>query len=125
MSALAEANYLVRLIGAGAVSKKDRRLRAWRKVAPHFSWNRIVDIDRGAQHVRVRGDELEILRAAARQQEEGEREAQRKYQEIIDRIARLEARLLEIDPDFYRAEMSALRSVLGGAGDDDSAVDQG
>lgn len=124
MSALAEASHLIKEIGGSAESKKERRLKAWRKVASHFSWNRIVDLDRGAQHARVSGDELNILRAAARQQE-AESDGRRELRELVARIARLEARLLATDPDFHREEIAGLRSGAGLGGDDCSAVDRG
>ena len=125
MSSLAEASHLVRTIGGSADSKKERRLKAWRKLAQHFSWNRVVDLDRGAQHARVSGDELRLLRAAARQQQEADIAGRNEYREVIDRIARLEARLMSIDPDFHSEEVTALRGSTGGLGGDHSAVDRG
>lgn len=111
MSSTAEASHLVRTIGGNADSKKERRLRAWRKLSANFSWNRIVDLDRGALHARVSADELNLLRRAAAQQkqEANEIEERNDFREIRERIGRLEALLLSTDAEFHRETLAALR----------------
>lgn len=125
MSSLVEASQLIEAIAGRSSSKGELRRKAWRKVAKHFTWNRISDLHRREPRARPSGDEIKILRAAARQQEEAEREGRREYREVMDWLARLEARLDAIDPDFHRSEVAALREGFGMARDIDRAVDEG
>lgn len=123
VSALDEASGLIDEIGGNAGSKKEKRLKAWRKLAKHFSWNRIADIHRASDlRVRVSGDELSILRAAARQENEATGEARREYRLVIERLTRLEARLLAIDPEFHIESARALREAIAGSSDEDKPL---
>lgn len=122
MSSLAEASHLVRAIGGGAGSLKEQRIKAWRKLSARFSWNRIVDLHRGEPRARVSADELRLLRAA-RAEQEAEREGRNEFRAIVERIARIEARLLSIDPDFHSASVAAFRESVAGLGGEDRPVD--
>lgn len=55
--------------------------------------------------------------------EKREREAQNEFRELTARLRRLEASLLSKDQDFYRPQITALRSLRGAAGGDDSSMD--
>ena len=124
MSALDEASQLVRAIGGDAGSRKEQRLRAWRKLSAHFSWNRIVDLHRGEPRARPTGDELSILRRTAPGKYEANYVEHTAYREIVERIARLEALLLSDDQKVHRNEAAGLRPAADGLGSERRAVDR-
>lgn len=73
---------------------------------------------------RVDASEMDALRAvAAKRQHQAEEIARHEYRELLDRIARLEARLLAADEDFHRTDVDALRSASGRVGRPDRALD--
>lgn len=131
MSALVEASRLVQAIGSGEGPVGKQRRRAWvalAKLSTDFTWNRVCDLHRAEPRARVSGDELNVLRLAARQRREaiaGEtgresdelREArERELRELRDRVARIERLLQVVDPAFHGPQLDALRATCGDKG---------
>jgi hypothetical protein len=110
MSSVVEASYLLdEIAGVGAPGeyKKEAQERAFRKLRTSpIEWtrNRISDIAKRSDRVRVSAVELDELRRVAAKE--------RKDAEVLglEAIAR---RLDRTDPDFYRQEVAALRNVIG------------
>jgi len=106
----AEASRLLRALAPPAdghnvksrIASAARKLRSW-------SPARVRDVWYGDGRVRLRADEMQALRTAARAVEE--RAAANELAELRARIARIEAVLVASDPDFHRPEIDALRDM--------------
>ncbi len=126
VSVLVEAQGLVRSLAeprpAGDKIKEALR-RAARKL-PQWSPNRVRDVWNADERVRVRAEELEELRVAARVTKE-ERAAGHELAELRNRIGRLERLLVSTDPDFHRENLAGLREQARGLGGADRSVDSG
>lgn len=125
VSVLVEAQGLVRSLAeprpAGDKVKEALR-RACRKL-PSWSPNRVRDIWNGDERIRVRAEELEELRVAARRVKE-EKAAGHELAELRERLGRLERLLVSTDPDFHRETLTGLREQARGLSGADSTVDR-
>lgn len=122
MSAIAEASFLIRRIAGPRQADESVKLTMRRTARRLAGWsaNRVKDLWYADPRVKVSGDELLQLRAVARSNEDKARD---EYRELNQRIARLEARLLATDADFYGPDIAALRGSIGVAGRKDRAGD--
>ncbi len=62
----------------------------------------------------VSSDELEIARRVAVERAKDAELLKHEYRRAVDILARLEAGLAAIDPDFHSTQISALRDMAGG-----------
>ena len=110
MSSLAEAQTLVRQLAQPArpgESIKAAMARAARQL-PSWSFNRIHDVWTADTRIRVRADELDELRAAARKMREDSRDPE--IASLVARLAYAEERLARLDAEFR----ARLAETLGG-----------
>lgn len=117
MSAVAEAASLLRTIAeprAADDSVKALIVRAARRVG--FGFERAKSLWYGEAR-RVDAEEMDTLRAvAAARAARQEAEAIHDRQRLVERIAVIEARLAQIDPDFHGETVAALRVLRGDGG---------
>ena len=107
MSALVEARNLVRQLAEpvpagdsvkGAISRASRKLR--------WNYNRVRSLWYADPRTKVSGDELNELRNAAKQTAGA-------GNDLMARLAFIEERLRQIDPDFFGPEIDTLGRVAG------------
>ena len=117
MSAVAEAVSLLRTIAAPRAaddSVKALIVRAARRVG--FGFERAKSLWYGEARW-VDAEEMDTLRAvAAARAARQEAEAIHDRQRLVERIAVIEARLAQIDPDFHGEDVAALRVFRGAGG---------
>jgi hypothetical protein len=117
MSASMEAAQLLRQIaghGEPGETRKAAWLRAYRRLSGQWTFNRVKDLWRQEPRARVSADELNQLRAAAKQT--GARDEVLARLESVEQMLRaLEARIPQ-DADFYSAHADTLRSVANRIG---------
>ena len=91
-----------------------------------FSLNRLNDIWKHDERVRVHDEEVLSLRIAlAERLKHEEAEARRERLEILDRIASMEAALMAADPDMASPQIDAFRRSVGFNSRSDSTLDRG
>lgn len=73
----------------------------------------------------LRAEELDALREAARRRRAQEATDRHEFQELTKRLALLEARVAQIDPEFHRASLDACREQANAVGHMDRAMAQG
>jgi hypothetical protein len=115
VSTLAEASYLVRRVAEprpAGDSAKAAILRAWRRLAG-WSHNRVKDVWYSDHRISISAEEIEQLRRAARMQAL-EREAKHEYQQLAERIARVEQTLRLGNPHLDRAELDEVCAMARG-----------
>ncbi len=116
MNALAEASFLVRKIAEPAPagdSVKGAILRAYRRLGT-WTHNRVRDVWYGDHRISVSGDELNQLRALARQQTESARDTE--LEEMRAWMATLQSRLERLDSEFFVREIEGLSASASSAG---------
>ena len=84
------------------------RLRALCKELSHWSARRVRAVYNSEQGVALRASEQADIDALA------EEENRNEFQALAARLARLEAALGQIDPDFHQPQMAAFRSAVDG-----------
>lgn len=96
MSSVAQAQELLLKVAGPQPGVKRLLLCAHRKLAPHgWTFNRVRDVYHRDKRIKIGADEIETLRALAKQSDdELLGEWRRENQKLQDRIARLEAMLL-------------------------------
>jgi hypothetical protein len=125
MSFTAEAADLLGVIAGAAGSKKERQLRAWRRLVSEFprstwSFNRVHDLFTRDPRARVRAREIEELRIAARIERRSTK-TQAYHDELVRRI---ETSIALSRARRTRPSLLQLRELLRAAGECDRAVDQ-
>ena len=117
MSAVAEAASLLRTIAEPRTADDSVNaliVRAARRVG--FGFERAKSLWYGEAR-RVDAEEMDTLRAvAAARAARQEAEAIHDRQRLVERIAVIEARLAQIDPDFHGEDVAALRVFRGAGG---------
>jgi hypothetical protein len=125
MSFTSEAADLLGAIAGPHGSKKERQLRAWRRLVSEFprstwSFNRVHDLFTQDPRVRVRAQEIEELRIAARI----ERRATKTQAYHDDLVKRIETAIALSRARRTRPSVVSLRELLGGDRRDDRALDE-
>jgi hypothetical protein len=106
----------VRLIGGSGNAKEQINAAARAARLPHT----VIERLRWRKVKRIPADIADAIREAVhRHNEEGLARAQHDQQVLRVRLARLEAALASIDPDFHGPQMAAHRSASGGLGGSD------
>ena len=114
MSALVEAQSLVRKVAEpvpAGDSVKAAIVRASRRLK--WNYNRVKSLWYADERARVSGDELNQLRAVAKQHTAGHAD------DLMARLEYIEERLRQIDPDFYGSDIASLRRSVGALGSAD------
>jgi hypothetical protein len=125
MNCTAEASDLLGVIAGAAGSKKERQLRAWRRLVSEFprstwTFNRVHDLFTCDPRARVRAREIEELRIAARV----ERRTTKTQAYHDDLVTRIETAIALSRARRTRPSVVSLRELLGGDRTHDRAVDQ-
>ena len=108
MSALVEAQSLVRRVAApvpAGDSVKAAIVRASRRLK--WNYNRTKTLWYADERAKVSGDELNQLRAVAKQHTAGAAN-----HDLMARLEYIEERLRHIDPDFYGPQLDTLRRAV-------------
>lgn len=125
MSALCEAQFLVKRLGGGndvrpqlGIRTAFRRIHCWcgANKREALSHNRVRDCWYGRRSISVSADELEILRAAARGKHVEADPREKEIAELRGRLAALETRLSVSDAEFHLPTLDALRAIPRGYG---------
>lgn len=115
MSALAECSQMFRVIARDQPVRGGRvkaALREIRAALPGWSESRVRSVWYEDERVCITGDELRQVERAARAAA-NEKAAKNEFQLMQQRIARLEALLVQGDEDFHRPQADALRELAG------------
>ena len=120
--ALTDAQKLIVKIAGRYGSSKEQIMRAYTKLSAFMTYNRVRDLFYAAERVRVGADELDVLRRVARVVEE--ESVSNEYRLLLDRLARLEAAMVQIDPDFHCETIDTLRGIRREACDLDRPLAQ-
>ena len=103
MNTLCEASVLVRQIGApetgeAALLRVTRRLKTW-------TYNRVKDVYYADTRVRISGDEIDYLRAVARDKKNEELSSESSIVELRKQLKIVATHLSRIDPTFHYPEI--------------------
>jgi hypothetical protein len=125
MDCTAEAADLLGVIAGASGSKKERQLRAWRRLVSEFprstwTFNRVHDLFTCDPRARVRAREIEELRITARV----ERRATKTQAYHDDLVKRIETAIALSRARRTRPSVVSLRELLGGDRRDDRALDE-
>ena len=118
MSASAEASTLLRQIagnGEPGEYKKEAWARAYRRLSGQWTFNRVKDLWRQEPRAKVSAEELNQLRAAAKQTAGANSDVLARLESVEQMLRALASRLPQ-DADFYGAQADQLRDAARDVG---------